>query len=158
MKKEDKQKLFVILVLLMFFGSSFAFAIQYAPDLFGGQQEEQTEQKLTYDVPLSVQQEAAFLKQNYVIVKYFYNETCLKCEFISQALDKIFSDLNQKIVIQKIDTAAYPDEAEDAGVTNVPFFYLKGRLIDNFEYKSSNDLFVRVCNAYIQPIPECEFQ
>ena len=156
MNRETKRKFFAGLVLVLFIGSTLAFAISFAPSLLG-EEEKPAEQPKVYEYPLSAAQESTFLQQNFVIVKYFYNSTCPNCNFVSQSLDKIFNDLGQKIIIEKIETTSYPDEVESAGVTNVPYFYLKGRNVQKFEYKSSNDLFISICDAYIQPIDECAF-
>jgi len=158
MKREDKQKLFAGLILLMFIGSSIAIAFQSGASILGGEEAKQEPQQLLYNIPLSSAQESVFITQNYVIVKYFYNANCITCDAVSRSIDKIFTDLNQKIVIERIDTEVYHDEVKAANVTSVPYFYLKGRIIDKFEYKSSNDLFVRICDTYIQTIQECQYR
>lgn len=148
MKKETKQQVFVIFVLLMFVGSGLAYAVMWVFP-------EQPKTQLMYNAPLSNSEEAQFLQKNFVVVKLFYLEGNESCEQAAKDIQEIFQELNGKMIIEFIDIDIWKDEADRLDVTEVPFFYLKGSTVDKVGKVEKEELISRICGLYFEPIDEC---
>lgn len=75
MNREKKRQAIALFILFMFVGSSLAFAVISVTS-----EEKKEEVKTFYERPLENSEEAPFLQQNYVIVKYFWSGTCADCD------------------------------------------------------------------------------
>lgn len=130
MKKDTKNKIFVIFVMFMFLGSSAAFALMSA---FVPSQEPRVQ--LVYDFPLTNAQEAQFFQQNKIVLKFFYSDDCSGCDDANLLVDDLFQRMQGEMVVEKINTIDFPDEAERLGISDVPVYYFRG----NTEKKISAD-------------------
>lgn len=153
MKKETKRQLIAIFILLMFAGSSIAFAfISVIPG-----QEQPEEVQLIFNRPLENAEEAPYLQQNYVIVKYFWSDDCADCDLAEAALMETKAELKDKIVIEKIKLEDWPEHAETLDIESAPTFYLKGRTIVTTRTTDQDDLIRAICPLYFYYIDECAF-
>lgn len=142
-----------IFILLMFAGSTMAFAFM---SVIPGQ-EEPEEVQLIYERPLENAEEAPFLQQNYVIVKYFWSDDCPDCDLAEAALLGTKAELNDKIVIEKIKLEDWPEHAEALGIESTPTLYLKGRTIVKTQTTDQDELMRAICPLYFYYIDECVF-
>lgn len=153
MKRETKRQLLALFILMMFAGSSIAFAfISVIP---GG--EEKEEVQLVYDRPLENSEEAPFLQQNYVIVKYFWSDDCTDCDTAESILLTTKAELKDMLVIEKIKMEDWPDHARSLNVEEVPAFYLKGKSIVTIQTLDQDELIKAICPLYFYYIDECAF-
>ncbi|MEM5814405.1 MAG: thioredoxin domain-containing protein [Candidatus Aenigmatarchaeota archaeon] len=152
MNREKKKQIMALFILFMFVGSSLAFAI-----ISVTREENKQEVRTVFDRPLENSEEAPFLQQNYVIVKYFWSEACADCDLAEQALNDAKSELKGRLVIEKINVAEWANYTEDLSVTSVPFFYLKGRTVVTGAFTDSDALVRAVCPLYFYGIEECAF-
>ena len=149
MKRERKKQLFALFVLFTFLGSTAAIAVLSA---FAPSKEERT--RLIYNEPLTNAEEVPFLQKNFVILKYFYSEECVACD--DETVDALVQDLGGKIIIEKIDTLLFPEEATTYSVQEVPFYHFKGRSIRKLSGNvSSEELFETACDLFFEPIDQC---
>lgn len=149
MKKEKKKQLIALFILIMFGGSTLAYAaMSILPSESG--------QVYIFDVPLEDSEEAQFFKQNMVVARVYYNEPS---DTIT-ALHTIINDLNQKMIIERININDYPelyDYMKDRFVTEeLPMILLRGNteiyLNGNQTY---DELRENICSLYFEEIDEC---
>ncbi|MFQ6009637.1 MAG: thioredoxin domain-containing protein [Candidatus Aenigmatarchaeota archaeon] len=147
MKKEAKQKMFVLFVLFMFLGSSAAFALLSA---FVPSQEPRVQ--LVYEGPLSNAEEAQFFQQNKIILKFFYSDDCEACDDASLLVDDLFQRMKGNMVVERINTFDFPDEASRLGISEVPIFYFRGKtekkLLGDATY---DELLNTACDLFFEP-------
>lgn len=153
MKKETKKQLFAIVVLLLFMGSSIAYAvISIVP------KEETGQKKIGYVVnqPLTENEEAYYLQQNIVVMKYFYSEDCVGCKSTESIIDQATQYFNGKLLVEKIDMNKYANETSDLSITKAPTIYLKGNSIDVItEDITYNQLITKICVLFFNYVNEC---
>lgn len=152
MNRERKKQLIALFILFMFVGSSLAFAIISVTT-----ESKPTEVQTVFDRPLENAEEAPFLQQNYVIVKYFWSNKCFDCDLSDQALDSVSTELKGHLVIERINTDEWANYTADLGVTSVPAFYLKGQTIVVTNTTDSDSLIRAICPLYFHAIDECVF-
>jgi len=151
MKRKTKTQLFAFFILLVFIGSSVAIAVMSA---FAPAQEQKV--KLIYDQPLTNADEAQFLQKNFVVLKYFFSDECETCD--TAMVENLINDLAGKIIIEKIDTQLYPEEAQTFSVQEVPYYYFKGNsVVKLLGEKTGLELFETACSLYFEEIDQCEF-
>jgi len=151
MKRDTKKKIFSIFVLLMFMGSSIAYAVsvvfQRAPA--------QGQQSLVYDKPLA-DSEASKLIENNIVVADFYYSNNADSSAADSTITGLAQDLSGYLAVDKIDAAKYKSLADANGITQFPSFVLKGTTIDTVSGAiSKQDLKSRICQLYAQPIAAC---
>lgn len=152
MKREKKKQLIAFFILFMFVGSSLAFAVISVTG-----EEKKEEVKTFYERPLENSEEAPFLQQNYVIVKYFWSDVCADCDLAEKALNDAGTELKGKLVIEKIKTEDWANYTSEIGVPSVPYFYLKGQTVVTGAFTDSDDLVRALCPLYFFNIEECTF-
>ena len=149
MKKDQKKQLIALFILLMFGGSTLAYAaMSILPS--------ENQQKYIYDEPLADSDEAQFFKQNMIVARVYYDEPS---DTIT-ALHTIINDLNQKMIIERININEYPevyDYMKDRFDTQeLPLILLRGNteiyLNGNQTY---DDLRENICSLYFEEIEEC---
>lgn len=150
MKREKKMQIMALLILFMFIGSSVAIALISVVPI-----QKEREAELIYDKPLSNSEEAPFLQQNFVIVKFFWSKNCTVCHDAETALLQARKELNGKIVIEKIDIDKWREHAKALGIQNTPSFYLKGRTIKIINTTDPDQLIENICPLYFYYIDEC---
>ncbi len=149
MKKKTKTQIFAVLVILIFLGSSIAFALMY---VFPQSQEV----KYYYERPLTEDEEAVFLNSNIVIIEEFFSPTCPHCQAMEPVIAEIMKEFEGNIVLEKIDINKYGVMARELGVTGVPTFIIKGRRIERIVGETSKQEILRtVCELFPEPIDKC---
>ncbi|MBR9682690.1 MAG: hypothetical protein GOV02_03355 [Candidatus Aenigmarchaeota archaeon] len=133
----------------MFVGSGIAFAIISA-FLPGTQQEQET--SYIANQPLTNSEEAYFLQQNIVILRYYYSQDCFNCAEIESMVDYIGEMFQGWVFIEKIDTDLY---AEAVGYS-APTIYLKGKttkeITSDFDI---NEIYLDICTMFFSPVQQC---
>lgn len=150
MKRDTKKQLIAVVVLLMFVGSSIAFALI---STFGSTK---PKEQFIFDKPLTNSEEAVFLQQNKVVMKFFFLTTCPVCKSMEPVVEELVQEFNGKLIVEMIDARKYRDEATQYNIENVPTFYIKGKTIDIFVGKmEKEELYNRICALYFEQIEEC---
>jgi hypothetical protein len=152
MNRERKKQLIALFILVTFVGSSAAFALISVTGS-GKTQAVQT----VFEYPLNNSEEAPFLQQNYVIVKYFWSGNCLDCDLSDQALAGASTELNGTLVVEHIKMEDWANYTAELGITSVPTFYLKGNTIIITNTTNSDDLVRAICPLYFNHIEACTF-
>ncbi len=149
MKKERKKQLIAVFTLLIFFGSTFAIALNsFFPS--------DTKQKLIFDEPLVESDEAYFFKQNIVVARVYYDEAYDTID----TLANLINVLNSKMVLERINIYNYPDHYEyikdNFDTDEMPLVLLRGytEIYLNGE-QTENDLYDDICSLYFEEIDEC---
>lgn len=150
-KRETKKQLFAIFVLLMFVGSSIAFAVSTVL----GRQPAQEQPTPVSDKPFSDSESAKLNESNIVVVDFYYSGNA-----DSAAADSTITGLAQElagyIAVDRIDAEKYKQLAQQNGITETPSFILKGTTIDTVPGAiSKQDLKSRICQLYAQPVAAC---
>ncbi len=151
MKRDTKKKIFSIFVLLIFMGSSVAYAVsvvfQRAPS--------QEQQSLVFDKPLADSESAKLIENNIVVVDFYYSNNADSAAADSM-ITGLASDLSGYLAVDKIDASKYASIADANSITQFPSFVLKGVTIDTVPGAiSKQDLKSRICQLYAQPISAC---
>ncbi len=145
MKKEKQRQAFAIFVLLMFLGSSIAFAVLSLVPI-------KEEVQLLYERPLSEQEEAALLQKNIVIAQFFYNDDCKECESVDFILQDLVEEFQGLFVEERINVYDYPQ----FDIVSFPTIVLKGKTLDMIEENvTQEELKERICNLYSQLPTAC---
>jgi thiol-disulfide isomerase/thioredoxin len=152
MNRERKKQIIALFILFMFVGSSLAFALMSVTG-----EEKPKGVQTVFDRPLENSEEAPFLQQNYVIVKYFWSDTCADCDLAEQALSSAKAELKDRLVVEKIKTEDWANYTTELSVPSVPYFYLKGQTIVTGAFKDSDSLVRALCPLYFYTIEECAF-
>ncbi len=149
--KISKNQIFALFVLIIFVGSSAAFALMNVIEVTPQRQQ------LVFDGPLSNADEATFLQQNKVVAKYFWSENCTACPDANDTVDSLFNDFGGGLVIEKVDIGQWSDVAEMFEVTEVPVLYLKGSTIDRIDGSIDyNDAYEKICWLFFEPVEQCD--
>jgi len=145
MKREKQKQIFVIFVLIMFLGSSIAFALFSVIPI-------REEVKVLYEQPLSEQDEMKLLQKNIVIIQFFYNDDCNNCQEIDFIIKNLLTEFNGRLVEERINIYDYPE----LDIVSVPTLILKGKTIDMIEgIATAEELKERICRLYVQPPEVC---
>lgn len=152
MKRETKKQIIAVFILLMFVGSSIAFAF-----ISVTAEEKPQEVQTLFDRPLENAEEAPYLQQNYVVVRYFWSDFCEDCGIAEQALNDAKAELNGRLVIEKIKMDDWANYTEELGITSAPTFYLKGSTIVTTKVTDRDDLVRAICPLYFYAIEQCTF-
>ena len=156
MNREKKKQIIAIFILLAFTGSILTGAITMAWDYFS-QNGTTKKVQTVYDRPLENSEEAPFLQQNYVIVKYFWSDNCLNCDLSDQALASASAELNGTLVVERIKMEDWTNYTTELGITSAPTFYLKGKTIAITNTTNSDDLVRAICPLYFSYVQDCAF-
>lgn len=152
MKRETKKQLFTIFVLLMFMGSSIAFAVSSVLQRV----QPSAEQTLVFDRPLTDSESARFLDNNIVVADFYYSQNCAGCSAAESVITALVQELSGYLVVDKIDAEKYKSMAEANEIPGLPAFVLKGTTIDIVSGMiSKEDLKNRICQLYAEPINAC---
>lgn len=146
MDQRRKRIIFALFIILAFGGSSLAFALDSALNIVTNQ----APQKKPDEVigPLSDSEEAPYLQQNYLIVRYFYSSNCPDCAHAEDAITGLRGEVGP-ILLEKVPVEQYGNETESLGVTTVPSIYLKGSSTYLFSGAPTYDeLFTKACQLY----------
>lgn len=152
MNREKKKQIIALFILFMFVGSSIAFAFISVTTV-----EKPKEVQTVFDRPLENSEEAPFLQQNYVIVKYFWSDSCIDCDLAEQALSAAKSELNNSMVVEKIKMEDWANYTKELNIGSAPAFYLKGQTIVTTNTTDSDVLVRAICPLYFYAIEECTF-
>ncbi len=150
MKKETKKQLIAIFILLMFGGSTLAFALMY---VFPSEKR----QKFIFDEPLSDSDESYFFQQNIVVARVYYGEPT-DTVYI---LNDLVNVLSQKMVLERININQYPEiydyMKERFETDDLPMILLRGRteIYLNGEW-TQEELVSDICSLYFEDIEECQ--
>lgn len=151
MNRETKKQVYALLVLFLFLGSSIAYALTY---VFPTQQKPKN--PYIFDAPLSQQEEAQYIQQNKVIMKFFYQQGCIYCEKMEPILEEIINELGNNLVTEKIDIRQYKETITQYDISGTPTIVLNGKTIDRIEGEATKeDLTSRICSLYFDPVDVC---
>lgn len=151
MKRDTKKQIFSIFVLLIFMGSSIAYALSVVFQ----RAQPASQQSLIFDKPLAESEVSKLLENNIVVVDFYYSTNA-----DSAAADSIITSLAQDLAgylaVDKIDVSKYASIAEANGITQFPSFALKGTTLDTVSGTiSKQELKSRICQLYAEPIAAC---
>ena len=151
MKRETKNQMFTIFVLLIFMGSSLAYAVsivfQRAPT--------QEQQSLVFDKPLADSESAKLIENNIVVVDFYYANNA-ESSAADSTITALAQDLSGYLAVDRIDAVKYKSIADANDITQFPSFVLKGTTLDTISGAiSKQDLKSRICQLYAQPIAAC---
>jgi thiol-disulfide isomerase/thioredoxin len=152
MNREKKKQIIAFFILLMFVGSSVAFAII---SVVGGEKKEEVQ--TVFDRPLENSEEAPFLQQNYVVVKYFWSDNCFDCDLAEQALNDAKVELGNKMIVEKIKMEDWANYTKELEIDSAPTFYLKGQTVVTTKTTDRDELVKAICPLYFYNIDECTF-
>ena len=157
MDKKKKNQIFVLVVLVIFVANGIAIAFMYAvPSEDSGSIDDEFSIKSIYTRPLSNSEESVFLRNNIVVIKYFYSDDCEGCDKAELMAESMLIRFPEKIIIEKIDAEKYGDHMDELGVEDVPAFYIKGKYIRKLYSDATEDeLFSQICSVYYVSIEEC---
>lgn len=157
MKRETKKQAIAIFILVMFGGSTLAFAFLSIYPTTNNPNAPSEQLRLLYTVPLSDLDEAEYLQQNIVVLKFFYTEECESCDQMNTLVDQLLNyELNGKIMVEKINKDNWEFESSFLGIQSVPAFYIKGASVDLLEGEITIEAMkTRICAQYFSPIAEC---
>lgn len=150
MKNSTKQRLFALFIILVFGGSTLAFAVDFtvAP-------EKKEQMPDVVEGPLTDSEEAPYLQQNYLVVRYFYSSDCAGCALVEDSINGLKEEVGQ-VLLERVSIEQYPNATESVGVTRVPSIYLKGsstRLLSG--PVTYDQLFSESCQLYFNPPLAC---
>ncbi|MBU5574893.1 MAG: hypothetical protein QXF15_00745 [Candidatus Aenigmatarchaeota archaeon] len=156
MRKETRNKIFAVFILLAFIGSTIAYAISF---IFPKEKSLQ----LIYDKPLSESEEATYLRSNFVILRFYYSENCCLEDF--KKIENVFENVGRKMIIEKIEINKYLNETKMITDRNdfneslgLPYILLRGKTEKFIQGKiNENELFELICSLYFEDIDECSF-
>jgi thiol-disulfide isomerase/thioredoxin len=152
MNREKKKQVIALFILFMFVGSSAAFAIMSVVE---GEKKE--EAQTVFDRPLENSEEAPFLQQNYVIVKYFWSDDCFDCDLADEALAAAKAELGNRLIVERIKMEDWANYTMELGIDSAPTFYLKGQTVITTKTTDSDELVRAICPLYFYNIEECTF-
>lgn len=145
-----RNQLFALIILFIFLGSSAAFALLNVIPI------QQPKQQLVFDQPLSNADEAKFLQQNKVVMKYFWSDNCTDCPATEATVKQLFQDFGGALVVESIDVDRWPEAATELDVTTVPTIYLKGYTIERITTDITYDGTYRtICGLFFNQIEAC---
>lgn len=151
MKKDTKNQIFTMIVLLLFVGSGLAFSIS---SVFPVQEKPKLEN--VFDKSLTDAEEAAYIQQNKVVIKYFYSTTCSACQQQEPILEEVMEELKENVITEKINIFEHKDAISAFDIQSTPTFILKGNSIEKIEDVIDRDtLMKKVCDLYLNPIEIC---
>ena len=144
-------------ILVIFAGSTLAFAFLsvFAPGT-NTQDDNQNNipdistRELTvfeFDAPLTSSEESAYQKQDVVILRFYYSNDCLACGDINIAVTELAQELEQRILLERINTDEYSTGKE------APLVELKGsssKTLTEFD-----SLKAEVCGLYFSKPEGC---
>lgn len=151
MKRDTKKQLFAIFVLLIFMGSSIAYAVSVVL----GRAPAPEKASLIYDKPLSDSETAKFLESNIVVADLYYSDNA-ESAAADSLITGLAQDLSGYLAVDKIDSAKYKSLAQQNDITQFPSFVLKGVTLDTVSGAiTKQDLKSRICQLYAEPITAC---
>jgi len=149
MKKQDKNKLIALFIVVMFVGSGIAFAVISA-FLPSGQSQEM---QYIVNGPLENSEEAYFLQRNVVVLRYYYSQDCIDCAEVEGIANYIGEFFQGWVLVEKIDVDEYPEQSEGY---EVPTIYLKGKttktITEDFDV---NEIYLDICTMFFAPVQQC---
>jgi len=149
MNREDKKQWIALFILLMFGGSSIAIAVsQVLPS--------DTQAKLIVDEPLADSQEAQYFQKDVVVVRVYYDTP----SDVINTLNNMVNTLNQKMFLERINVAKYPDQykaiKDTFSSTTMPLILIRGKTEIRLNGEQTvAELKSDICSVYFQDIDEC---
>jgi hypothetical protein len=154
MKYNTKKKAMSVFILVVFAFSTIAIAFLqvFNPGGPSDTPDDTTNVDttiLSYDRLLTPSEEQAYLQQDIVAVRFFFNADCDECGKANTITNQLANDLVGRVLIEKIDADQNP-----VGVT-VPSFVVKGSTSTNVEEIDYAMLRKAVCEAYFSAPDSC---
>lgn len=143
-----KKKLITLFILIIFSVSTIAFA--FLQVFYSGNQEK--EKKLMqhiFERPLSIEEENLYLQEDFVVVRFYFSPNCENCAEGEKILEKLYSDLGSRILLEKIDTSAYLFQAD------IPSIVLKGKRTVKVSKMDYDTVKESVCKLFFSPPEKC---
>ncbi len=152
MKRETKKQLFAVFVLLIFMGSSLAYAVSIVFQRAPTQEQQST---MVSDKPFADSEVSKYLENNMVVVDFYYS-TNADSTIADSMITSLASDLSGYLAVDKIDAVKYKSIADANDITQFPSFVLKGTTLDTVSGAiSKQELKGRICQLYAEPIAAC---
>ena len=144
----QKKKLISLFILLIFGASTIAFAFLqvFAP---GNGDTDVDISTLKYDYPLSNADEAAYLQEDIIVVRFYYSNECEDCSKGNIIVEQIFEDLKDRVLLEKINTDNYSIDK------TVPLIELKGSAADSLEIMDYALLRQTACGLFFSEPDTC---
>jgi hypothetical protein len=133
-----KEKTIAFFFIMLMFGSSVTFALQY---IFGQKEEKlQIPQEKILNYELSEQQKKYLLPKGYTLISYSYTTGCLDCINVKNNLERITQNSDGQIYLQEL--------VKNEGIPAVSIISLNGgKTINN---PTTNELENTICDYLIQ--------
>lgn len=156
MTDDKRKRWFALFIMVMFVGSSLAFAIQFAAPQ-PQQPTQQQELPTVVEKPLTDAEEAPYIQRGFIVVRYFYYQGCPDCAQSEAAVNALREDPGN-VLLERIDIDQWPEAAAAVGLgaNSAPAIYLKGastRLLTGAI--AYTDLFNAACPVYYNPPAGC---
>ncbi|MFH0830141.1 MAG: hypothetical protein V1887_03200 [Candidatus Aenigmatarchaeota archaeon] len=153
MEQQKKRIIFALVIIFAFAGSSVALAFDSAMQFVTGNSKQTQPDEV--DRPLADSEEAPYLQNNYLIVRYYYSANCPNCARAEDAISGLRSEL-APILLERISVDEFANETESMGLTQIPSVYLKGSSTMMFSGAPTYDrLFTEACRLYFDPPMAC---
>ena len=154
--KEKKKKIITIFILIVFSGSTVAYAfLQIFSAPTENQPQDQTQvdtTQLKFDLLLTPQQEQAYLSEDIAVVRFFYSDNEESGQ-ANLAVEQLFTDLSGRVLLEKIDTDVYSVTLSDYNLETTPGFHIKGSRSLSLGSVPYAELRDNVCSVFFS-VPE----
>jgi len=156
-KRDEKKQYFAMFILIMFLGSTLAYALMsvFVP--------ETEEKKLLFEGPLLSEDEAVYFRQNMIVLRYYYQPDDETSQNMFPVVKGMIDELGGKIIIEKIDIDEYKEVYENVESRidfdeekSLPTILLRGYTEELLQGEVDSDtLFEKACSLYFEEIDEC---
>lgn len=143
-----------IFVVIIFFGSTAAFALNW---VLPQEREEKLPNML--DKPLSSDQQTSLIDQDVAVMTFFYIPGCQYCEATEPHIRRLAQEMPTKVMVVELDTSKYKTLAFNYNIKYVPVILIRGkaqeapvRLEGQQEYKEIKD---NICAVFLEKPLEC---
>ena len=152
MKRETKNKLFALFILLAFLGSTIAYSISFVLP-------HENKVQTIFNRQLSEEEEVPYLKSNFVVLRFYYTSGC--CADVEKQIEDVYESTGHKLLIERVDISKDKSAAEwlsnrvdyDKNL-GLPAILLRGRT-EKLIQGNFDSLFADACDLYFEEIPEC---
>jgi len=143
MRKQTKRLMWVIFIVIVMFGSSFAFIIiSVVPEKPIPKPEEPTE--FIVDGMINQSQKELWISMGYTIMEFHYYENC--CADLQIYVDALPEELNNQLVVEKIQDGTGPSMIAESRFGK-----------EEKNVTTLQDVFMPLCGILTKPPADCGF-
>ncbi|MCD6478146.1 MAG: hypothetical protein J7K87_04020 [Candidatus Aenigmarchaeota archaeon] len=143
------KQLSTIFITLIFFGSSFAFALNYVLP-------QQTKEKKLPNVveqPISDSQRKYFIDNDITMLSLFYTKDNKDSAKVKEEVENLAKEFDDKLIVEEIDARVYQSFSAGYNIRYVPTIIIRGKANSNQpirveEPQEYSQLKNEVCSTY----------